>query len=89
MPRICRRTVTDAVADTRPRSRGRPRKTPLPVVRFAPVRLADAMGTQPDGEVLACVFELRFPDGMILRVARDADFAVIERLLHHLRRRGE
>ena len=65
---------------------GRPRKTP-PSVRFAPVRLDDTVGARHPPAPMAAVFELVFPDGLILRVARDADPVALEQFFTRLRRR--
>jgi hypothetical protein len=78
------RYSADTVAPRRPR--GRPRKNALPAAsaaRFAPIRLA---GASSGAASFACAFEVVFPDGLTLRVARHADFAELERLLALLRR---
>jgi len=89
MPRTYRRTVAEAVATACVRPRGRPRKEAFPAARFAPIRLADAVSERHDAVPFACAFELSFPDGLLLRVAREADPAALERLVRQLRRLGE
>jgi hypothetical protein len=56
-------------------------------VRFAPIRLAEAIGAA-DVAPFACAFELRFPYGLTLRAAHGADSATLERLAVHLRGHG-
>ena len=68
------------------RPRGRPRKDVAPAVRFAPIRLADVAGPGREAAPMHAALELLFPDGLRLRVTRDADPAVVERLAVHLRR---
>ena len=89
MPRTYRHTVAAAVSAALVRPRGRPRKEAFPAARFAPIRLADAAGVRRDAAPFACDFELGFPDGLVLRVARDAEPAALERLVRQLRRLGE
>ena len=89
MPRTYCRTVADAVAAVRARPRGRPRKEAFPAARFAPISLADAVSGRHDAASFACAFELSFPDGLILRVSREADPAALDRLVRQLRRLGE
>ena len=72
------------------RPRGRPRKTAAPAestVRFAPIRLSNAIGARTNSMPMSIAFELLFPDGLALRIAPGADPAALERLVVHLRRR--
>ena len=85
MPRTFEHAAVVAAAIRRPR--GRPRKNPSPAPRFAPLRLSDALGVRNGPAPFACAFELLFPDGLALRVARDADPAALERLVVALRHR--
>ena len=83
------RTPRNAVSIVAARPRGRPRKTALPLTRFAPIRLADANDPRPDAAPFACAFEMLFPDGLVLRAAGGVDPVVLGRLAQHLRGRGE
>ena len=65
------------------RPRGRPRKTSLPPARFAPIDLTGAIDSRP----MVAAVELLFPDGLTLRVSRDADPVAIEQFLSRLRHR--
>jgi hypothetical protein len=80
----CATAVLGAIA----RPRGRPRKTASPLPRFASIRLADAAGGGVGDAALDADFEILFPDGLRLRIARGADPAALERILHPLRRPG-
>ena len=64
------------------RPRGRPRKP-----RFAPILLDDAASPRHPSAAMAAAFELVFPDGLILRVGRDADPVALEQFFNRLRRR--
>ena len=70
---------------TRPRVRSR--KPPVKP-RFAAIRLGDpTVGARPVPVQMAADFELLFPDGLILRVARDADPVTLEQFFRRFRRR--
>ena len=67
----------------------RARKNKTAAARFAPVCLVEADTAPAGGAPLSAAFEIAFPDGLVLRVARDADPDATERLLVLLRRRAD
>jgi hypothetical protein len=82
-------SALEPIAAAIKRPRGRPRKTAPAAARFAPIRLAQALGAPSGAAPFTPAFELLFPDGLALRVARDANPAALERLVGQLRRRGD
>ena len=72
---------------TASRPRVRSRKPPVKT-RFAAIHLDDsAVDARPSPVQMAADFELLFPDGLILRVARDADPVTLEQFFRRFRRR--
>ena len=74
------RASKTAVSAIRPRKRQRK-------ARFAPIRLDGAAAAPHIPAPLGTAFEVLFPDGLILRVARDADPVTLEQFFRRLRRR--
>ena len=68
----------------------RPLRKALPAPRFAPIRL-DGLASNPRNVVtpVDAVIEIVFPDGSVLRAARDTDPAALERLVGRFLRRTD
>jgi len=71
------------------RLRGRPGKKLPSAPRFAPIRLDGVDGIGHGPAPFTAAFEIAFPDGSVLRAARDADYIALEGLVRYLRRRGD